>query len=205
MLKNKAAAIFRNKNLSYARQVLDSMQTKYIENEPLMLKRGFRRDIISEQQFFDAKKLLHFLSSRDDYRLRVELCNLSIYSCDHAWLDSVAKSLSSESVKEFWQPDSSVENLLAKNIIVLQENLGYSYRITLGRSRVDTRAFANFIENNEHLVRVGPILKQELEDRGFVDGMYFYARDDKTVQLCYLMLDNIRRIDKVLYKQDIDK
>jgi hypothetical protein len=44
-----------------------------------------------------------------------------------------------------------------------------------------------------------------METEGWVNGMYFYARDERIIQLCHLMLDNIRRIDKVIYKQDIDK
>jgi len=30
--------------------------------------------------------------------------------------------------------------------------------------------------------------------------MYFYARDDRTLQLCNIMLSNIRRIDKLVVK-----
>jgi hypothetical protein len=42
-------------------------------------------------------------------------------------------------------------------------------------------------------------------ENGYVDGMYFYARDDKTIQLCNLMLNNIRRIDRIVSKRNIDK
>lgn len=205
VLKNKTAHIFRNKNLSYARQILDKMQTSYVENQPLCLTRGFRMDTVTEQQFLDSKKLLHFFSSRDDYRLRIELAYLSIYSFDLSWLNTISKSLGPGSVKELWQPGSNTANLLSKNTVILQENLGYNYRITLGRKSSDTSAFANFVRSNSHLVRVGPVLMNELENNGYVNGMYFYARDDKTIQLCHLMLDNIRRIDKIIYKHDVDK
>ena len=49
------------------------------------------------------------------------------------------------------------------------------------------------------------MLKDELLRQGFVNGMYFYARDEKTIALCHLVTSNIRRIDKLLVKSDIDK
>ena len=39
----------------------------------------------------------------------------------------------------------------------------------------------------------------------FVSDLYFYARDEKTLQLCSLMLSNVRRVDKLVVKSDIDK
>ena len=54
--------------------------------------------------------------------------------------------------------------------------------------------------NNPNLIKIGPKLQQELFVNGYVSGMYFYARDDRTLQLCNLMLSNIRRIDKLVVK-----
>lgn len=204
VIRNRLAPIFRNKNLSYARQVLDSIQSNYVEGKPLYLMRGTRKDSILEDQFFDAKKLLHFFSKQTNYRLRVEYNSINVYSLDHDWLTQISRAVSPQYALEFWEPSSSILKYLEKNVIILDEELGYNYRITLG-NRKGNDGFANFAKTNPHLVRVGPVLMREMERNGYVSGMYFYARDDKTIQLCQLMLDNIRRIDKIIYKQDIDK
>jgi hypothetical protein len=204
VVRNRIAPIFRNRNLSHARQVLDNLQSCFIEGKPLYLRRGNRKDSIADDQFQDAKKLLHFFSKHDDYRLRVEYTSLSIYATDHHWLMQISKSLNQHSVAEFWEPESNILQHLEKNVIILDEKINYNYKVTLG-NRKGNSGFAAFSKTNPHLVRVGPVLMKELETAGYVSGMYFYARDEKTIQLCQLILDNIRRIDKIIYKQDIDK
>lgn len=204
VIRNRVATIFRNKNLSYARQVLDSIQANYVEGLPLYLVRGSRKDSISEEQFLNAKKLLHFFSKQNNYRLRVEYNSINVYSLDYDWLKQISQSITPHYVLELWEPDSNILKHLDKHVIILNEEMDYKYRITLG-NRKGNDGFANFAKTNPHLVRVGPVLMKEMEQNGYVSGMYFYARDDKTIQLCQLMLDNIRRIDKIIYKQDIDK
>ena len=46
---------------------------------------------------------------------------------------------------------------------------------------------------------------KSLETNGYVSDLYFYARDEKTLQLCSLMLSNIRRVDKLVVKSNLDK
>ena len=46
---------------------------------------------------------------------------------------------------------------------------------------------------------------ENLQGHGYVSDLYFYARDEKTVQLCGLMLSNIRRVDKLVLKSSLDK
>lgn len=204
VVRNRVAPIFRNKNLSYARQILDGLQVNYMEGKPLYLIRGTRKDTVLEEQFHDGKKLLHFFSKHDNYHLRVEYNSLYIYSSDRDWLMQIAKSLTPSLVTEFWEPGDSIINHLEKNVIILEEKINYNFKLTLG-NRKGSSGFATFAKTNPHLVRVGPVLMKEMEQDGYVNGMYFYARDERTIQLCQLMLGNIRRIDKIIYKQDIDK
>ena len=166
--------------------------------------RGSRKDFVTEENFLDAKKLLHFFSKQDDYRIRVEYGNLSIYSSNRDWLIQISRSVKADSLREFWEPSADILKHLDKNTIILNEKIGYDFKVTLG-ARKGSSGFAKFAKTNPHLVRVGPILMREMDQDGYVNGMYFYARDEKTIQLCQLMLGNIRRIDKILYKQDIDK
>ena len=44
-----------------------------------------------------------------------------------------------------------------------------------------------------------------LESQGFVSDLYFYARDEKILQLLNLFVSNVVRIDKLVYNRKIDK
>ena len=204
VVHNRLATIFRNKNLSHAGQVLGTIREQYENGEPLLLFKSRRQDYVKESQYLDAEKLFHFFSSADNYKLRVESSTINLYSNDYKLLELVSLSLTPGNVTEFWEPQAaSIEHLLEKTII-LEEKINYQFRITLGNKRGNT-GFAQFAKTNPHLIRIGPVLLKGMETAGWVSGMYFYARDERVIQLCHLMLDNIRRIDKVIYKQDIDK
>ena len=204
VVQNRLATIFRNKNLSHAGQVLSNIREQYEKGEPLLLYKSRRQDYVKESQYLDAEKLFQFFSSSNSFKLRVESSTLNLYSNDSKWLDSISKALTPGNVTEFWEPDaSSIKHLLEKTII-LEEKINYQFRVTLGNKR-GNQGFAQFAKTNPHLIRLGPVLLKELEQEGWVSGMYFYARDERVIQLCHLMLGNIRRIDKVIYKQDIDK
>lgn len=205
VVHNRLATIFRNKNLLHAGQVLANIREQYDNGAaPLLYSKFRRQDFVTESQYLDAEKLLYFFSSADNYKLRVECNTLNLYSNDFNWLELVCQSLTAEHVTEFWEPQAaSIEHLLEKTII-LQEKINYQFRITLGNKR-GNEGFAQFAKTNPHLIRAGPVLLNGMQTAGWVNGMYFYARDERVIQLCHLMLDNIRRIDKVIYRQDIDK
>lgn len=204
VVHNRLAVIFRNQNLSHAEQVLLPIREQYAKGLPLALSHYRRLDFLKESQYLDAEKLFHLLSLADNYRLRVESSTLNLYSNDSAWLESISTALTADNVTAFWKPKAScIEHLLEKTII-LQEKINYQFRVTLGNKRGNAE-FAAFAGKNPHLIRIGSVLKKGMATAGWVNGMYFYARDERVIQLCYLMLDNIRRIDKVIYKQDIDK
>jgi hypothetical protein len=204
VVHNRLATIFRNKNLANAERVLSTIREQYEKGEPLLLYKTRRHDYVKESQYLDAEKLLQFFLTSNNFKIRVESSTLNLYSNDTKWLKSVRRVLTSENIHEYWEPDvSSIQHLLEKTII-LQEKIDFQFRITLGNKR-GNQGFAQFAKKNPHLIRLGPVLLKELEQEGWVSGMYFYARDERVIQLCHLMLGNIRRIDKVIYKQDIDK
>jgi hypothetical protein len=205
VLSNSVGSIFRSKNLSYARKVLDNLQSQYESGDQLKIERFRRYDIIKESHFLDARKLYKFLSKYNDYTLRIERSVTSIYSNNREWLHTVKSALHKENLLEFWEPNIEDIKTLAQNIIIVENNNGYEYKVTLGSGTAPTSGFSNFAKTNPNLIRVGPVLMEELEHNGYVNNMYFYARDDRTLQLCNLMLDNIRRVDKLVTKPNLDK
>ena len=187
-----------------ARQVLDILQRLYENGEPLEIGKGLRLYQVRTKDYHDAKKLYAIFSNFEDYSIRVQSFSLSIYSKDRPWILNIANSIHSDNVISFWEPNNNYLSLLEKNTILVSEDTGYQFKVTFGNKKGES-SFAKWAVSNPKQIRLGPVCKETLENEGYVSGMYFYARDDKTLQLCSLMTNNIRRIDKLIVKSDIDK
>lgn len=203
-LRNSLAIYFREKNLPSARQVLDSLQQQRENNQPIQISRGLRTIQVSDQDFYDAKKLYALFSNFEDYMLRVEQMYLNVYADDKQWINIVSKSVNPSNLCEFWEPNSDDIDLLKKDVILIPQDTGYQYKVTFGNKKGEP-GFAQWAIANPKQIKIGPICQKVLEQSGYVSGMYFYARDDKTLQLCNIMTANIRRIDKLIVKANIDK
>lgn len=204
-IHNTLSPIFRSKNLSYARQVLDELQYSYEVGDPLIQKKFKRQILVKEEAFLDAKKIFSHLSKKEDFLLRIEGLELSVYSNNLSFLKKIISDISQNNVIGIWEPNKNVEKLLSPNVIFVNFDIEYNYKVTLGNGIADTSGFANWVKNNPKQIKLGNTILNELSNNGYVNNMYFYARDEKTIQLCNLMLDNIRRIDKIITTHNIDK
>tara|TARA_B110000503_G_scaffold141840_1_gene236632 strand:- start:984 stop:1658 length:675 start_codon:yes stop_codon:yes gene_type:complete len=205
-VRNRMATQFRERNLSAVRQMLDSLQLSYVNGEKLEVLVGARATPLTEEQFLDATSLYkHFNKSKNvNYKLRVESNIINIYSNDIEWIDDIIKLISSNNITSFYSPNKDSFAILDKNTIIVKESNGYNYKVTLSNKSNDN-SFVNWAKNNISQVKLGAKLTQQLLGNGWVDGYYFYARDERTVQLCTLMLNNIRRVDKLVVQSNIDK
>ena len=203
-IRNDLATVFREKKFAITRTSLDKLQRLQDQNLDLEVERGLRRYRISEESFIDAKKLYNLFLGYDDFKLRVESSYLNIYSNNKNWLKLISNSINSNNAIAFYQPDKSWEKLLDSHTIVLEKDIGFEYKVTIGKNRNST-GFAKWAYSNPSQVRLGPVAYEELLKNGYVDGFYFYAKNDKTLHLCSLMLDNIRRVDKILVQSNLDK
>lgn len=204
-LNNSIGHIFRDKNFSRAREVLDQLQTDYERGNPLIIKKWSREVPLSELSFLDAKTLYKFLSRANNYQLRIEGNSINIYSNNKEWLHTIKYAINKSNWIGFWDPNEYGISVLTPNTIIVEKDNGYDFKVTLGPKQSDTQGFANWARGNPKQVRIGPILMHNLESHGFVSDLYFYARDEKTVQLCSLMLSNIRRVDKLVVQPINDK
>ena len=203
-IRNSLANFFREKNLPLARATIDTLHSQSDHGKPLHLQRGLREQYINDIDFFDAKKLYGFFVKMDEYKLRVQSNYLSVYANDLQWLNNIAKQITPDRVLNLYKPHEKYKDLLTPNTIIIEEGTGYEYKVTFGTKEGEP-AFARWAEANPKLIKIGPVAKKEALNKGYVNGMYFYARDDKTLQLCSLMTTNIRRIDKLIVKSNIDK
>jgi len=203
VITNSLASIFRNNNLAYARGQLDRIQLDYESNSVLRLTMYSRNITITKQEFVAAKILLSELDIRDDYKIRIENPNMSIYSNNKQWIKTlIAKPLVT---KEFWEPKLGTTDLLVKNnIIITDESFGFKYKITL-KDRIDSQ-FYNWLIANPNKVKIGTTCLQSIKNSNYVRGFYMYIKDEKILQLITLMIGtSIARIDNLVYPAINDK
>lgn len=204
-IRNSIGSIFRGRKLSFAREHLDKLQRQYEHREPLIITHWLREQAVSEQAFLDARKLYKFISRTDDYTLRIQGCTLCVYSNNRTWIHTLKSAINKDSLLEFWEPNPKNLKYLNPNTVIVDEDNGHKYKVTLGPGLADTYGFVRWADKNSEKVKVGPVLHECLTENLPVSNMYFYARDEKILQLCTLMLSNIRRVDKLVVKANIDK
>lgn len=205
-IRNPLASIFRNKNFAYASTILDQLQQDYEAGQPLQVTYVMRVQPIRIQDFKDAQILYNELTRyQDDYILRIENQTVSVYSNDKQWLKILSYKI--KNVLDFSEPDTAFVEYLKQNIntIIVEDTFGYDYKITLGNDRCPT-TFAQWLRVNRDKVRITDKLIQDIENKYFTTGRYFYLRSENVLMLVKLIiLDSIQRIDKLVSKQDIDK
>jgi hypothetical protein len=213
VLSNSLSSIFRTDyqrkdTLSYARSKLDELSFSYERGETLLLKR-YRTDIeVDVNTFLDAKDVYTALkSSQSEYKIRIDsLSHLSIYSNDKSILDLIVKKIRSGWM-ELWVPTLEYTNYLSnnENIILVDKKPKFPYKVTLGGKKVPVE-FATWLKANTDKSKIGSKALEQIENHSYVNGFYFYIRDEKVLNLIQMLVGhNIRRVDKLIYKEDIDK
>ena len=201
-INNCLATHFRDKNLPKARKSLDVLQKCYDNNEELLIGWGLRSSPVSISDFVDAKKLYNIFSNYEDYKLRVERNFFNIYANDLSWLETIKTAINTNSLHAFYKPSDNAISLLDSNTIIVKKDNGYKYKVTLS-TKTGNPSFAKWAQSNTKLVKVGSKLIDYMLNEEYIYGMYFYARDEKVLHLCSLMLGDIGRIDKLVVKSSI--
>jgi hypothetical protein len=184
---------FRNSDLSYARDVLDRCQQQLEETGRIALERWRGQVVVPREELFNAQRAYNALANTSaDYQLRIEGTNAVIYADDRDWLYNLGKSINAV---EWWEPKS---DLIPNTIIMGPKMKGWEYKITLG-SKVPEE-FLNWVPNNLSKLKVGNTLLESIEKKmSYLDGYYFYVRNEKMLNLVTLVLGRgLRRIDKII-------
>ncbi len=210
VLSNPLAAIFRTDlqrqaGFPYAKNRLDELAKKHKAGEPLT-KQNYRSSVnVSEHAFFDAKDIFNILKKETDYKIRCESSTLGIYSNDRDLLMKIANKMR-VSNREFWEPTPQTVEILKgkKNIKIVNFEPQYLYQVHLSYKRIDPNVY-NWISSNPDKVKVGPKTLRDIQN-GFANGSYIYVRDDRVLSLAEMLIGHaMRKIDKLVYKGDIDK
>ena len=96
------------------------------------------------------------------------------------------------------QPNLANTNDLVPYVIITDDNpIQYQYKITVGR-RVSP-SLGVWIQSNLDKCKAGTKFLELVTNRGHVNGMYFYVRDEKVLQLVRIIIGgDIKRVDKFI-------
>ena len=201
VIRNQLAHLFREKQWTYAKDQLDRMQHDFENGLSVQWTRGRIVEYIDRQTFQEAQILFNELNRRDDVKLRVENPRMQIYTNDIALLNRIQSKILS--CIELWTPSEEVD-LIPTNTIILNRPMPYEYRVTLGSW--PTEEFSNWIKNNRDKIKIGKRCYKTVTTGGYTQGLYFYVLSERYLNLLQLVIGNsVQRIDKVIYKQNLDK
>lgn len=210
---NELNTIFRTEfqkdgRLSLARQKLDELRLFHREGLPMEIPIWRTVKKIREEDYIEARHLYAtLLRTKEDYRIRVESWGgITVFANSEELLNKIAKGISNRRRLEFYRPDPNVINEIKPNIIISPNPVEWPIKVTLGCNIRNYSSFAKWAENNPDKVRIGKKALESLHSHGFVDGYYFFVKTEKVLSIINIIIgDNIRRIDHVVYKSNIDK
>ena len=196
LCRNDLANEFRNNRLHYVGKLLDELQLSYESNLPLQIQR-YRISTIGTSSFEDAKIIYNELKSNQNYRLRVQFKELTIYSDTKDWLYKLGSKL--RQPLEWWEPNDELTPL-TPGYSYLKTPIPYEYRVYI-KGRISDEAATWLLANQNNLVKLGNTFVEYLKEgnKTRFDDFYFYVKSDRVLTvLRLLMTGNIRSVNKVV-------
>lgn len=189
-----------NKILDYKTQLSDS--------ESIVIhKRYYQKIQIDKEDIEDAAELYSQLNKLDECKLRLESDSISIYSTDKANLVNIVKNLKTVNYIRSWEPDNVSQALLLskENIIITNTPNKFEYKVKISNYSTHTsKAILElypWLEKNRDKVKVTD-RSLNSKAREFT----IQVKDTRVLLLLQMVAGNkISRIDKIIYKADIDK
>ena len=212
VLSNSLCSVFRTElqkgaALSYAKENLDQLTKQYETGEPLTTVRYRTYTEIPDKEYLDALSIYNILKDSSDYKVRTTYYRtLTIYSNDINMLHRISDSMRTSNL-ELWKPNKEHIALLTsdKNIIVVDKPTDMTLKITFKRGNIN-KDFAIWVKANSDKCQIGQLTLNDIETQGHLYGNYMYVRDEKILNLLLLLIGNsISRVDKIVYKGNIDK
>ena len=212
VLANELNVLFRTEfqkdgKLSHARNQIDQLSSQLRDGGPLTQAIFRTTREIHLNDFLDAKDIYSILKKSKDYKIRVDpYSSMTIYSNDRAMLIKIANRMRT-SARELWEPNADTLQLLSstRNVIVVDTLPLFPLKITFKNGKINND-FSRWLHANRDKSRIGDKALRNLEEYGYLDGFYMYVRDEKVLSLVTLLVGaHIRCVEKLIYKEDIDK
>jgi len=187
----KFANSFRGNDLAYIREMLDRYYNSINNGEQVFIRKWREQIRVTTADLSEVQTIYSTLSNKKDYKVRVEQSFLSIYSTQRYWLYNLASEIDAY---EWWEPEFDLE----PNVLIMGPKMkGWEYKITFSNnvpSNFGTWALANLDK-----LKIGNKLKDYLQKGQYIEGYYFYVRNEKMLNLASLVLgQGIQRIDKIV-------
>jgi hypothetical protein len=210
-LANPFAPWFRTEfqksgDLKMAKSKIEEYQLLYDLGKP-MYKSIYRSELpISDSEFLDAKDLYNELITVTEYKVRVERWNgFCIYNNDKDFLLNLANKMR-VSAREFWEPKlESIDALLnEKNIVLVDKIPEHPLKITFNYKRIDP-SLSTWLLANKDKSTAGDTTISNISS-GYASGNYIFIRDERVLTIVQMIVGhNIQRIERLVYKGNIDK
>ena len=154
-----------------------------------------RTSHIKTQEDLDyAFKMHNALSAMTDFDVRVESPWISIYANDKKQIDKIAR-IDNNRVKYVCTPPANVT--LDSNSIIMPK-MDFEYRVTLGKTNQEHRAFIDWAETNKKL-KLTKSCKKELSKPLSWGGTHFYITGDNNLLMTKMHLGgSISKVERII-------
>ena len=208
VIKNALSGIFSSYNSkNYAKNIIDKMTIEQEQGRPLTIENWRRRVAIDDIEFEKAKKIYECLQNYSDYRTRTESRNcLIIYTNDSKMVDDLKQNIQND-IRQLYSPKENILSFLNSNIetAIIKKKIPYEFKVYLNNKAVDP-SFAKWLRANTDKSRVGDTTLRNIDGGYYNNGNYFYVKNEKILTMVRMLIgQNIRRVEKLVYIEDIDK
>lgn len=199
------ASIFRTEfqrdgKLGYAAKLLNDYNAQNALGAKVIKKGRFNETHITTETLQDANHIWKTLRYGKDYTVRCEINQLFVYSNNLKFLERLYKDLNTK--VELWEPNPENIKLLQenKNIILVDKEPEFKYKITFGRKRSKPE-LASWLKQNSDKSRAGSTFISNCENSNWIQGQYVFVRDEKVIFLINMIAgDNITKIEELVYR-----
>lgn len=210
-LYNQLASIFRtelqrNGKLTFAKARLKEYAEQSKHNLPIRKSIWNTTTIIRTEHLSDANEIYKILRNSKGHLLRCEINTLIVYSNDLSMLLKLIEK-TTHTMPEIWEPEPEQEKFLKenKNVIIVNKPTDFPLKVSFGR-KLGNPELAKWLEANKDKAKAGTTFISNLKKHNWIQGQYIHVRDEKTLLLVQMLAgDNITRIDKLVYKDNLDK
>ena len=203
---NQLSDLFRKKDLKFVKAEIDILFGKLENQAELTLVHYLRYRHISENDLLVAKKIWKYLinvKNNTEYKLRIQHPTMTFYTNDTDFIDGIASLV--DDYCEIWKPNEDNIDILKNNkdIIIVNKPTEYELKATFVNQNISS--LVNWIEQNPDKVKAGRTLMEVAKRSSYIEGLYIYVRDEKILQLISLMGIKFRKVEKLVYIQNLDK
>lgn len=191
----------------HARKIIEKLEADRKAGKDLYIQKWRGENRVSIYTLEQARNIYNSLQMYTDHRIRAEYSySLTVYTNIEELVNRLEKTVK-YSVKEIWRPRKGMVEFLTSNIetAVIKTPMPYEFRVYFKGGTVDS-SFALWLEKNTDKSRVGSSTLATIARGGYVSGNYFYIKNEKVLTMIRMLVGhNIRKVERLVYIEDIDK